>query len=379
MKDVAEIARHFDVAGRYVDGARYGSGHINDTFACRWQTPEGVTRYILQRVNRNIFANIPALMDNIARVTAHLRRKLTAVPGANPDRECLTLIPTREGAPYYRDDEGDYWRSYVFIEESDAFDVCTLPGQAYEAARAFGRFQRLLADLPGGPLTETIPFFHHTPRRFAAFEDAVREDRSERAGTVQAEIEYVRRREHFAAAITDCLEHGYMVSRVTHNDTKLNNVLMERQTHRAVCVIDLDTVMNGSVLYDFGDMVRSCVRTSVDDEADLSRVNVDCRVFEALAVGYLTEARGFLTPMEVELLASSGRLIALTLGVRFLTDYLNGDVYFKTRYPGQNLVRARVHFKLVSEMEALTPRLETVVHRAAKASSADSRRGARVS
>jgi hypothetical protein len=374
MKDIADIVGRFDVPGRYLDGARYGNGHINDTFACRWQTEGGIVRYILQRVNRRVFAKPQELMDNIERVTQHLRWKLGAISGADPDRDCLTLIPTRAGENCYRDEEGDYWRAYKFIEDTDAFDVCTSPMQAYEAARAFGRFQYLLADLPAGPLHETIPFFHHTPRRFQAFEEALKENRSGRAGTVEEEVEYVRRRRDLAAAVTGCLDEGVMVERVTHNDTKLNNVLMDRRTGQAVCVIDLDTVMSGSVLYDFGDMVRSCVRTSTEDEPDLRRVNVDCRVFEALVAGYLEEARGFLTPLEVELLAASGRLITLTIGIRFLTDYLNGDVYFKTRHPQQNLDRARVHFKLVSEMEALTPRLESMVRRAAR-SAVKSRRG----
>lgn len=366
MHGPADIAGFFDVPGEYLDGEPYGSGHINDTYACRWRCRGEITRYIVQRLNRHVFANPLELMENVERVTRHLRRKLESVPNARPDRECMTLIYTREGRRCYTDDEGDYWRVYRFIEGTDTFDVCHLPSQAYEAARAFGRFQRLLADLPDGPLHETIPFFHHTPRRFAAFERAVQEDKAGRCTGVAREVEFVRRRGDFAAAVTHCLEQGLIAERVTHNDTKLNNVLMDHDTGRAVCVIDLDTVMNGSVLYDFGDMVRSCVRSSREDEPDPDHVGVRLDVFEGLARGYLEETRSMLSPMEIELLAASGRLIALTLGIRFLTDHLQGDVYFRQRRAGQNLDRARVNFRLVSEMEALTPQMEMIVHRAAR-------------
>ena len=366
MHDPADIASFFDVPGEYVDGAPYGSGHINDTYACRWRLNDKVSRYIIQRINRRVFTAPVALMENVERVTCHLRHKLEDIPGADPDRECMTLLYARDGGRFFRDDEGDYWRAFRFVEGTETFDVCTSPSQAYEAARAFGRFQRLLADLPGGPLQETIPFFHHTPRRLAAFEQAVAEDKAGRCASVAKEIEFVRRREDFAGAVTQCLDHGFIAQRVTHNDTKLNNVLIDKGTGRAVCVIDLDTVMNGSVLYDFGDMVRSCVRDSSEDAPDPGKVNVKLDVFEALANGYLDETRSFLSPTEVELLAASGRLITLTIGVRFLTDYLQGDVYFRQKRPGQNLDRVRVHFRLVSEMEALTPQMEAIVHRAAK-------------
>jgi Ser/Thr protein kinase RdoA (MazF antagonist) len=365
MHDPAEIAPFFDVPGTFLDAARYGNGHINDTFACRWRQDGRTRRYILQRLNRHVFADPPGLMENVARVTRHLRRKRAGVPGADPNRDGLTLVPTRAGGLFHRDDQGDFWRAYLFIEDTETHDVCTSASQAYEAARAFGQFQRLLADLPGGPLHATIPFFHHAPRRLEALERAVAEDRAGRVAGVACEIEFARRRRDFAGVVTQGLDSGALTERVTHNDTKLNNILMDRQTGGAVCVIDLDTVMTGSVLYDFGDMVRSCARQSREDEPDPENVGVNLDVFSALVTGYLEVAGDFLTPAEIELLAASGRLMAFTLGVRFLTDYLEGDVYFRQKRPGQNLDRVRVHFKLVSEMEALTPQMEAMVRRAA--------------
>jgi hypothetical protein len=366
MHDPAEMAPFFDVPGEYLDGARYGNGHINDTFACRWRQGGGIRRYIMQRMNRHVFADPPGLMENVARVTRHLRRKLADIRGADPDRECLTLVPTRNGDLFHRDDQGDYWRTYLFIENTETFDVCVSIAQARAAAGAFGRFQRLLSDLPGGPLKETIPFFHHSPKRLEALERAVSEDRAGRAAGVAREIGFARERRGFSAVVTRCLETGCLSERVTHNDTKLNNVLLDGKTGRAVCVIDLDTVMTGSLLYDFGDMVRSCARQSREDEPDPGKVTVNLEIFEALVTGYLDAMGDGLSIAETELLAASGRLMAFTLGVRFLTDYLDGDLYFRQKRPGQNLDRVRVHFRLVSEMERLAPRMEAIVRQAAE-------------
>lgn len=361
----AEIAAQFDVAARFVDAMPYGSGHINDTFLSRWDQHGRCVRHIIQRINHNVFKSPEKLMENVDRVTRHVRLKLEAGGGADIERECLSIQRTVQGTLVHRDDQGDYWRMYSFIEGTRTYDLCSAPHLAYEASKAFGRFQRHLADLPGDRLHDTIPFFHHTPRRLDGLEQAVRQDQHGRCANAKDAIDFVFARAGFASIVTDRLDSGRLPERITHNDTKLNNVLMDEQTERAVCVIDLDTVMNGSVLYDFGDMVRTCGRTSAEDERDLDKVQFDLDAFEALARGYLEGAAGFLTPGEVELLVAAGRLITLTIGIRFLTDYLSGDVYFKTHREGHNLDRARVHFKLIAEMETLEDRMQALVDRAA--------------
>jgi hypothetical protein len=361
----AEIAAQFDVAARFVDAVPYGSGHINDTYLSRWDQHGRCVRHIIQRINHHVFKAPEQLMENIDRVTRHVRGKLEASAGSNPDRECLSILRTIQGALVHRDDQGDYWRMYTFIDGTRTHDLCTAPHLAYEAAKAFGRFQRHLSDLPGERLHDTIPYFHHTPRRLQGLEQAVREDRHGRGASAREAVDFVFARAGLASLVTDRLERGVLPERITHNDTKLNNVLMDERTERAVCVIDLDTVMNGSVLYDFGDMVRTCGRTSAEDERDLDKVQFNLDAFEALARGYLQGAAGFLKPVEVELLVEAGRLITLTIGIRFLTDYLSGDVYFKTHRPGHNLDRARVHFRLVAEMEMRAARMHAIVDQAA--------------
>ena len=357
----AEIAAQFDVPARFVDAMPHGSGHINDTYLSRWDRHGHCVRYIIQRINHHVFKEPALLMDNIDRVTRHLRAKLEALPGANLERECLSILRTVNGSLVHCDDQGDYWRMYNFVDGTRTYDLCTAPHQAFEAAKAFGRFQRLVADLPGDRLHDTIPFFHHTPRRLQALEHAVRLDSHGRCAEARDAIDFVLARAEFTSIVTAGLERGVLPERITHNDTKLNNVLMDEQTDRAVCVIDLDTVMNGSALYDFGDMVRTCGRTSTEDERDLNKVQVNLDAFEALARGYLEGAAGFLKPAEVDLLVAAGRLITLTIGIRFLADYLAGDTYFKIRRPGQNLDRVRVQFKMVSAMETHAATMERIV------------------
>jgi hypothetical protein len=363
--DLAEVVRHFAIEGEFLRAEPYGTGHINDTYASHWRTAGGAVRYIQQRINHKIFTNPPALMENIDRVIRHIRGKRQGVPGADPQRECLTVVPARDGKLYYCDGDGNYWRTYVFIEGARTFDVCAGPPQAFASALAFGHFQALLADLPGGPLHETIPFFHHTPRRMAALEQAVTKDIANRSASARAEIEFALARKPMTAVVTEGLEQGTIPNRVTHNDTKLNNVMLDDRTGTGVCVIDLDTVMNGSVLYDFGDMVRTHTRASAEDERDLDKVTLQMDAFEALTRGYMRSAGSFLVPAEIDRLAFSGRLITFTIGIRFLTDYLAGDVYFKTHRPGHNLDRARVQFKMVAEMEALEDRMNAVVRQCA--------------
>ncbi len=365
--DLAAVFAKFEVSARFLDGQPYGNGHINDTYAVVARGPDGANRrFILQRMNHRIFTRIPELMDNIVRVTRHVRAKLAALPGRNPDRESLTVIPTRAGEAFIRMEDGGYWRCYLFIEGARTVDVVETPEQAYEAAKAFGTFQDILRDLPPPRLHDTIPDFHHTPKRFAALRRAVGENPAGRAGRAAAEIDFAMAREAMTDRVVQGLESGEIPERVTHNDTKINNVMLDEQTNRGICVIDLDTVMPGSVLYDFGDMVRTSTSTGAEDETDLTKVTFRTDYFEALVHGYLDAAGPALEPRELDLLAFSGRLITFEIGIRFLTDFLEGDVYFKTHRPDHNLDRTRTQFKLVQEMEKQQDAMEKIVRAACR-------------
>ncbi len=354
-----DVVGQFALEGHVTEAVPYGSGHINDTYCVRVDSSDGkVRRYIFQRINHRVFQNIEGLMDNIDRVTRHLRNKLTANAEADAARQALHLVPTRDQKTYARSDGGEYWRVYDFIEGASTYDVCRGPDQAYEAAKAFGRFQAMLVDLPGPRLVETLPYFHHTPRRLEALRQAIQKDARGRHAEVQHEIAFCEARAKEAGVIVEAMEQGRLAERTTHNDTKLNNVLIEDRTGRGLCVIDLDTVMPGSVLYDFGDMVRTFTPTAAEDETDLEKVMLDMNIFDGLAEGYLTATGEFLTPAERQYLVCAGKLITFTIGIRFLTDYLAGDVYFKIARPRQNLERARTQFKMVSEIEARQKEME---------------------
>jgi hypothetical protein len=343
--DVRAVTRHFLIPGEFLSAEPYGSGHINDTYCAKFDQGGSPVRYILQRINHNIFKNPVALMENIQRVTAHLEKKVTGQPDAS--RRVLTLIPASGGLPYHRDAEGNHWRAYIFIEKARTFDAVESTEQAFKAARAFGQFQKLLADLPAPRLHDTIPDFHHTPKRFAALEKAILADSAHRAMLAQSEIQFALARKDSCSVLLD----ANLPERVTHNDTKFNNVMLDDATGEGICVIDLDTVMPGLALYDFGDMVRTTTSPAKEDERDLSKVKMQFPMFEALARGYLSTAAEFLTPAEKKLLAFSGKLITFEIGIRFLTDYLSGDVYFKVHRDGHNLDRCRTQFKLVESIE----------------------------
>ncbi len=351
----------FSLPGTFVSAAPYGSGHINDTFAVVQACPDGARRFLLQRINERVFRNPPALMENVARVCAHAQRRLAEDGRADASRRSLTLVRTRDGRNWHRDPVGGHWRCYLFIEGATGHDVIRDAAQAREAARAFGAFQALLADLPGGRLHETIPHFHNTPTRFASFRRALEADAHGRAAAARAEIEFALSRSADVGVIVDAMARGEIPERVTHNDTKLNNVLIDDLTGEGICVIDLDTVMPGSALYDFGDLIRTSTSPAAEDEADLSKVEMRMAMFEALVGGYLSAASGFLTPAERRLLAFSGKLITLEIGLRFLTDWLEGDVYFKVKRPGHNLDRCRTQFALVRSIERQLPAMEAFV------------------
>ena len=343
--DVRAIARHFQITGDFVDAAPYGSGHINDTYCVNYDQGGRPVRYIFQRINHNVFKTPAALMENVQRVTTHLAAKVAGQAGAS--RRVLTLIPAHDGRGWYVDSEGSHWRVYIFIEQARTYDAVQSTGQAFKAAQAFGRFQTLLADLPAPRLHDTIPDFHHTPKRFAALEKAIAADTANRAKLAQAEIEFALRHKPVCGVLLE----ANLPERVTHNDTKFNNVMLDDQTGEGICVIDLDTVMPGLALYDFGDMVRTTTSPAREDEKDLSKVQMQFPMFEALARGYLSTAAGFLTPAEKKFLPFAGKLITFEIGIRFLTDYLSGDVYFKVHRDGHNLDRCRTQFKLVESIE----------------------------
>lgn len=355
--DIKSIARLFDMRADFVHAHPYGSGHINDTY-CAWYDAAGQRiRYIHQRINHHVFKNPVQLMENVERVTHHSLQLLLAQGHPEAYRRTLTCIPAIDGKPYAVDAEGNVWRTYPFIERARGYDVLETTHQAYQAARAFGEFQKLAAGLPGERLHETIPHFHHTRKRFEAFLVALENDSHQRAADVRAEIDFVRAREADCSRIVDLIASGEIPERVTHNDTKLNNVLLDDVTAEGVCVIDLDTTMPGSALYDFGDMVRTAVPKLAEDATDLSSMDLKMDMFESLVKGY-TETATFLNSTEKQHLAYAGKLLTLECGIRFLTDYLQGDVYFKIKRPSQNIDRCRNQFAFVQAIERRMSELE---------------------
>lgn len=357
-----EIIDQFQFKGTYVSHQPWGCGHINTTYAVDFEENGGANRYILQKINHHIFTDVAGLMENIANVTNYLREKIVE-EGGNPDRETLTVVPTKEGKPYYASPQGDYYRAYIFIRDAVAFETASEPGVFGKSGEAFGKFQKLLKDFPADTLHETIPNFHNTWSRYQNFLKAVEEDKSGRKGNVAAEISFVKAREADAKKLVDLIAAGRLPLRVTHNDTKLNNVMLDEATKEGVCVIDLDTVMPGLALYDFGDSIRFGANHAVEDEKDLDKVYIDLALFEEYAAGFLGAAGGSFTKEETELLAFSAKLMTFECGMRFLTDYLEGDTYFKTKYADHNLVRCRDQFKLVESMEEHMDEMNAIVEK----------------
>ena len=346
-----DVARRFQIPGEVTNLVPYGSGHINDTFLVDTDLGGRSAYFILQRINDAVFTKPDLVMENVVRVTTWLQEVLRAEQAEDLGRRCLTLVPAKNGDWSWLDEEGSTWRMYVFIARTCTVDVVEHPEQAWHAARSFGELQRRLADLPATDLHETIPDFHHTRRRFQALVHALERDPKNRAAQAQEEIDFVLRREADCDVLLNLAERGEVPLRVIHNDTKINNVLMDEQTGEGICVIDLDTVMPGLSLYDFGDLVRGATATCSEDERDLDKMEMDPTLFRAAAAGFLAGAGDALTAAERDHLAFSGRLLSLECGIRFLTDYLLGDRYFKTRRLDQNLDRSRSQFKLVRSIE----------------------------
>ena len=348
---IDEVAARFRTRGAAVEHAPYGNGHINDTFLVVCGTQEGERRrYILQKMNHSIFKMPQQLMENVVNVTEYLR-EMIARRGGDPDRETLNVVKTKDGSNYYLDDEGNYWRMFLFVEQTVCLEKVESAKDFYDSAVAFGNFQKMLSDYPAQTLYETIPNFHNTPSRFSDFRKAVQEDRMGRAAQAKEEIAFALAREADTRVLTDMLKAGELPLRVTHNDTKLNNILFDADTKKAICIIDLDTVMPGLSHYDFGDSIRFGASTGAEDEKDLDKIEMDLSLFEAFTKGYLEGCGGSLTEKEIEMLPMGAKLMTYECGIRFLADFLEGDTYFKIHRDGHNLDRARTQFKLVKDME----------------------------
>ena len=358
---IAHIADQFAIEGEFVHGEEIESGHINSTYRATFETANGGRqRYILQRINEKVFKDPVAVMRNVECVTRHINWKVLRVK-KDLGGQTLNLYPGRGGRSWVIGPNGGVWRCYNSIEGCVTYDIIENTRQAYQAARAFGSFQDLVSDLPASEIEETIPDFHHTRKRFERLMRVADEDPHGRAGSVGEEIEFVRKREEAVDVVLDLLAAHSIPPRITHNDTKINNVMIDADSDEAVCVIDLDTVMPGASLYDFGDLVRTATTPAAEDEQDLSKVVMQMPMFEALVDGYMDAANDFLNDAEVEHLAFSGKLITMETGIRFLTDFLEGDGYFKIHREGQNLDRCRTQFKLVAEIERQQAAMEKFV------------------
>ena len=359
------ICENFDVSGRFVSATSYGSGHINDTKLVVLNNGGKETNYILQRINTNVFKDPVALMNNFASVTSYLAKSISKA-GGDPERETLNVIKTKEGKNYFVDEEGGFWRMLVFVTDSVSYDKVERPEQFYDSAVAFGNFQYQLREYPADTLDETIVNFHNTPDRLRQFREALSKDVCGRAASVAKEIEFVKAREEFAATLEKARAEGKLPLRVTHNDTKLNNILFDAKTGKTLCIVDLDTIMPGYSVNDFGDSIRFGATTALEDETDLSKVNFDISLYELYVKGFIEGAKGGLTETELELLPIGAIMMTFECGTRFLTDYLNGDTYFKISREGHNLDRARNQFKLVSDMEAKLDEMRAIVKKYAK-------------
>lgn len=353
-EEASRAAIHaFAIEGELTEIRPHHRGHIHDTYVSTWKLATGEQRFLHQRMNAEVFRDLPGLMHNIQRVTEHLRsaEARRGEEGSSGPLEALTLVPTRDGKSYLSGPEGA-WRTYNFVDGTESYDQCKDPAQARQAAYAFGHFQEALRDLPAEQLHETLPKFFSSPHRLSQFDDALAKATPERIESARSELDFVEAHRSDYAVIEERMASGEIPPRVVHGDTKLNNVLFDVEDGRARCIVDLDTCMPGYSLYDFGDLVRFTAATSSEDERDLAKAGMNLELYRALVDGYLAATRHFLLPLEVELMPFAARLVTLTIGTRFLTDHLSGDVYFKVARPGHNLDRARVQFAMVRSMES---------------------------
>ncbi len=354
--NLKHIAESFKIDGEYVSAAPYGEGHINSTYLLVTTTE----KYILQKINASVFSSPEEVMENVVLVTEHLKNQI-AMNGGDVHRESLSVVRTKDDMPYLRTEEGDYYRIYIFIDNAVSYQVVEKPEDFYNAAAAFGKFQNMLSDFEADKLNETIKNFHNTVSRYKDFEQAVANNKSGKADSVKDEIDFALARKKYASLIVDGIAEGRIPLRVTHNDTKLNNVMIDNETGKGVCVIDLDTVMPGSLLYDFGDSIRFGTNPASEDEKDLSKVYCDLNLFEKYVDGFLSELGDRITKEEVELLPMSAIIMTLECGIRFLGDHLDGDVYFRIHRENHNLDRARTQFKMVADMEQKLDEMKAIV------------------
>lgn len=359
---LSEIVERFRTGGRLLSVEPLGSGHIHDTYVSQVRLADRTAGFVHQRINRSVFASPEELMQNIERVTSHLQGKILA-GGGDPERRVLSIVPTVDGESFLRTGGGDCWRTYKQVEGARTFDAIQDAGHARSTSRAFAQFQLMVADLPGPRLHETIRHFGDTRRRFEALVRAVEADQVNRAASAEQEIRFANEREDLAGLLVDLLRQGRVPERIAHHDTKINNVMIDDRTGEGVCVIDLDTVMPGTVLYDFGDSIRLGATRAAEDERDLSAVKLDLALFDRFAAGYLEVARAFLTPAEIDHLVEAARAVTFTIGVRFLTDHVEGDVYFRSQREQHNLDRCRTQFALVEDMELKIEQMQAVVDR----------------
>lgn len=354
------IVSKFLVKGDFVSAEPYGSGHINDTQKIVTDLSGVKSEYILQKINHKVFKNPVALMENYVGVTEYLRKIIESV-GGDVERETINVVKTKDGQNFYYSDEGEYWRMLVFVSDSMSYDKVEKPEQFYDSAVAFGNFQYLLRDYPANTLHETIVNFHNTPDRIRLFEEALSADVCGRAKDVKKEIDFVLSHREFANTLEKAYKEGKLPLRVTHNDTKLNNILFDKNNGKTLCIVDLDTIMPGYSVNDFGDSIRFGATTALEDEADLSKVNFDISLYELYVKGFIEGTKGGLTESELELLPIGAMMMTFECGTRFLTDYLSGDTYFRISRPGHNLDRARNQFKLVSDMEKCIDEMRAIV------------------
>ncbi|MDL2317491.1 aminoglycoside phosphotransferase family protein [Eubacteriales bacterium OttesenSCG-928-A19] len=350
--EIKHVLNRFAFEGAFVDVQELHSGNINSTYRLWYRTADGRTnQYALQHINSYVFKDPEAVMHNMALVCGHLRDSYQRA-GLDPSRRMIELIPVVDDGVLCRDGEGGFWRAYHYIDGATAYDRVERPEQFFEAGRGFGEFQRMLVDFPATNLKETIPNFHNTPKRFYAFVASLDQDRAGRVAGLEREIDFIFDRRRMMGEIVARLASHELPLRVTHNDTKINNVMIDDETGKALCVIDLDTVMPGCVLYDFGDGIRFGASTAAEDEPDTSKIALDMDLFTQFTRGFLSEVKGFLTENELRLLPLGVKVMTCELMMRFLTDYIDGDLYFKVKSPKHNLVRARAQMRLLEDMEA---------------------------
>jgi Ser/Thr protein kinase RdoA (MazF antagonist) len=367
-KAIEDIVSKFRIEGRLITARPFGSGHINDTY--RVITSAG-NDYLLQKINHFVFKDVPGLINNLVNVTRHLKEKLKAIPGADPEKQVLTLVETNDNGYYIEDAAGNYWRIFLFLNNTKSYDQVLTETQAFEGGKAFGLFQALLADMDTGLIVDTIPNFHDIEFRLANLDKATTSDSAHRLSKVSAEIEFINQRRVAMSRVLELGRAGILPKRIIHNDTKFNNVLLDEHDH-AQCVIDLDTVMPGYVAYDFGDAVRTIINTAPEDEPEPELIKLNIPLFTAYTKGYLKQAAAFLTEAEVSSLITGALLLPYMQGVRFLTDYLNGDIYFKIHSPWHNLRRAKAQFQLVKRLEEAREPLNSIILKSWQHEKADS-------